>query len=332
MHHVKHYLNPFIPAILLVIMVFVMATPVFAVADPDTLEINGVYVYRNCLEENDQLYLVDYTVNYSSNPTSNASDVIYCRLMNGSTELALGVPYDYFDDGYSRGVIAFYFNPDDAPTWEGSYTVEVAGNPSLTWDDGTPPYVSIGTFDLWQDNEQDITQQILSGRITWLAQRLDENWSTSFSLINTTTVGIFLSAYGIEYFFQVIGQDLNEITPYALADRTVMPEYDNRDYQQDYSNDLETDILNTKLDLTDTGDIFGMSRGAITAILYYGVVLWFGVWLSKQLQTHKPVMLLMVPLVILGAFIGVPLVITILVAFVALIMIGFTLFYNPSSA
>lgn len=306
------------------------ASTVFAIEDPDTIEINGVYVYRNCIEDEDQLYIIDFTIDYTTNPDEHISEAYDCYLMDDDVRLGSSTPISYFNDGYARGVTSIYFSAGEAPVWEGAYTVRIEGDSDLDWDDGTAPYDTISSFEVWQDFSIPITQELVSERIIWLADRLDENWSTTYTLVTAYTVGIFLSTNGVEYFSRVIA-NLNVIAPYALADRTIMPELYDPEYTQDYADSLEDDIAESPLDLTDLGSEFGMSRGQITAILYYGAVLFFAVILVQRMETHKPIMLLLVPLVILGAFIGVPLTITIVVAFLALLMIGFSLFYSPSN-
>lgn len=327
MKHFRRHILLF-PLVLLLTLLF--STPALAIDSPDTLQINAVWVYRNCFETNDQMYVVDYTIDYTVNPTENASDAYIVQLMDGTAELASEYPYPYYDDGYVRGCVSFYFNADDAPTWHGSYSVRVSGNPALSWSGGVP-LVSVGTFDLWQNYDIPITQQIFSERVLYMADEFDNDWDASFSLLQTYSNGSFLSEYGVEYFATVI-PDLGTIAPYSLADRTLYPELLGQTYTQDYAGDLATDIASTPFDLTDLGTAFGMGRGAITAILYYAAVLFFAVLLVHRMGTYKPVMLILAPLVILGAFIGVPLQITIIIAFVALIMVAYSLFYSPASS
>ena len=54
--------------------VFLIATPVLAIADPDSMSIDSVYVYRNCRETGDQLYLVTYNITYSSPPSESVTE------------------------------------------------------------------------------------------------------------------------------------------------------------------------------------------------------------------------------------------------------------------
>lgn len=324
----KHLLR--ILLILTIVGLFlVSASPVFAIDDPNTISINGVYVYRNCQETGDQLYIVDYTLIYDgSNPTETVTEAYLVRLMNGTTELGSVAPYAYYDDGYDRGVAAIYFSAVDAPWWEGSFTMKLEGNPTLTWN-ATPPSTSVSTFNLWQDNALATTRIVLSNRILWLADLLELAWSVD--MVETSASGSYLTSLGEDYFSSVI-PNLLTMAPYAFAGRTVLPEVERRDFTGDYADDLETGIIGTPFDFTSLGSEFGVSRGAITAILYYGAIILFCILAVRQIGSYKPIMLFLLPLIILGAFIGVPLVITILFGFASLVMIGFALFYRPASA
>lgn len=306
----------------------VPASSVYAIDDPDTISINGVYVYRNCQETGDQLYIIDYTVDYTVNPSESITEAFLVRLMNGTTELGSVAPYSYYDDGYDRGVAAIYFSAVDAPWWEGSFTMKLEGNPTLSWT-GDPPSTSVSSFNLWQDNAISTTQVVLSNRVLWLADQLELAWSVN--MVETSASGSYLTSYGENYFPNVIPYLLT-IAPYAFAGRTILPEVDRRDFTGDYADDLETGIISTPLDLTPLGSEFGVSRGTITALLYYAAVILFCILAVRRIGSYKPIMLFLLPLVILGAFVGVPLVITVLFGFCSLVMIGFSLFYRPSSA
>ena len=67
-------------------------------------------------------------------------------------------------------------------------------------------------------------------------------------------------------------------------------------------------------------------------LLSSGVIIVFAVIAVRRIGSYKPLMLFMLPCIIFGAFIGVPLVVTVLFGFFSLVMIGFSLFYRPSSA
>lgn len=128
-------------ALLTAFVAFGVVLPAFAqVHEPDvSFSINQVEAYRNCLELNDQLYLITIEPDYTTNPTygSGIDDTFIIRLMSGAVELAATTAYPYFDDGYDLGVVAIYFDATSAPAWNGAYTVELKGNPTLYWLDDT---------------------------------------------------------------------------------------------------------------------------------------------------------------------------------------------------
>lgn len=324
------YIKLFPMLLIMVLYILLYSVPALAISSPDTITLWNVWAYRNCKETGDQLYLVDFTVDYASNPTEDLSEAYLCRLMNGSTELISVSPYAYYDDGYERGLIAMYFSASDAPTWEGSYTVELAGNPLLSWS-GTVPSTSTSTFTVWQDNDIGTTRQLVSDRILYMADKLDGTWGASYDLLEVTATGTYLSENGSAYFAGVLA-DVRTIAPYAFADRTIDLDIDDQDYNQSYAGDLETDITDSPFDLTDLGTAFSMSRGTITALLYYLAVIAFAIIASRELGTYKPAMLIVLFSNIPAPFIGVPLIIPVMVGFISIVMIGYVLFYRPSGA
>jgi len=323
------YIKYLLPVIIALIMVIVYTVPVFAIDSPDDISIDHVWVYTNLIEDNDQMYVVDYTIDYTVNPTETAADAFMLLLLDGSDVLDIKLPYPYEDDGYVRGATGFYFSATDAPTWGGAYTVQIRGNPSLAWS-GAVPIVSVSTFDLWQDAGSPLSKQLLSDRILWLGNQFDLEWGASYTLIETLAQGQFLTTEGIEYFANTIPY-LATVAPYCLANRTVPPELIDREFSQDYADDLVTDITGTAFDLTDLGTAFGVSRGTITAILYYICVFIFIIILARRLQSTKPAVLMAIPVVIMGAFLGVPLVATIILAFACLLLIAYVFFYRPAN-
>jgi len=311
-----------------------MATPVLAVADPDSMSVDEVYVYRNCRETGDQMYLVTYTITYSSPPTESVTEAFLCRLLEGTTELGSVAPFTYHDNGYTTGVVAIYFSAENAPDWEGAYTMELTGNPSLDWA-GDPPTDTDSTFDLWQDNGLAITHVVLSSRIIDLATELETDWSVDMVQQNSETGEYTLTMHGEAYFSGVVPY-LPEVAPFVFDDVVppvvVEPEIEDPDTSSAYADSLETGILGTLFDVTPLADEFGVGRGQLTALLYYGAVLGFLILISSRLKSQKPLMILSIPLVLLGAFVGVPLVVTILAAFVAIMFIAYSIFYKPSTA
>jgi len=317
-------------------LVLGLAMPVFAIDDPEVLQVNAVWVYRNCMEDGDQLYLIDYTLDYDpdsdpltdDNPDENITEAYLVRLMNGAAELGSTAPYAYYDEGYDRGVIALYFSAAEAPAWEGAYTMILVGNPTLAWG-ADPPETSVGDFDLWQDWPISTTQEILASRILWLADQLELAWAVD--MIETTASGSRLTDYGESYFVNVI-PDLRTMAPSAFVGQIIQPEVEKREFTEDYSDDLAASVVGTPLDLTPLADAFDLSREVVTTVLYYAAVVIFLALLVTKIKNYKPAILMTIPCIIGGAFVGVPLVITVLAGFFSLILIAYILFYQKSTA
>ena len=317
-----------LPTLFAILLLLAFTSPVLAIADPDSMSISAVYVYRNVRETGDQLYLIDYSIGYAANPDENITEAFLCRLMNGSTELRAVAPYAYYDDGYDRGVIAIYFNAADAPAWEGSYSMYLVGNPILSWV-ADPPSVYISTFNLWQDNTIATQNTVVSSRVLYLADILELAWSVD--MIEASGGGHSLTSFGEDYFTNVIPY-ADEIAPYAFAGQIIQPEVEDVDTSTAYADALVTSIEGTPLDLTDLANVWGVARGPLTALLYYGVVAFALILITKKMQSQKPLMILSIPAVIMGAFVGVPLLVTIVVGFLAFGYIAYSIWYKPSTA
>ena len=324
-----------VPVLLAVMATFMLITPVWAIEPPTSLEVSGVWVYRNCREDGDQMYLVYYSINYTTNPDEDVSEAYLVRLMNGSDELAAVAPFAYHDDGYGNGVAAIYFTAGSAPTWEGNYTMRLVGNPILSWN-GTTPSAQLSTFDLWQDNQIGVTRTVLSSRIIALATNLETAWGLDMVTADDEGQDV-LTAFGLEYFVTVVPY-LSEVAPYVYAadegrgGTYVVPEVPEEWERTDYADSLVENIIDTPFDMTAMATAFGVSRGAMTAILYYGCVVAAIILFVRQIGSYKPIMMFSIPLVILGAFLGVPLIVTVLAGLMALAMTAFTIFYKPSNA
>ena len=310
-----------------------LITPVLAIEQPDTLEINAVYVYQNCRELGDQMYIIDFTIEYTVTPDENAGEAYMCRLREDTDVLAVEYPYPFYNNGYAQGVIGIYLSADDAPDWEGSYNIQLIGNPFLDWTGGVPAD-SVTTFDIWQDNEIAVTKVVLASRVLALAQALETDWDVD--MVNVSDAGqLVLTSNGLAYFSAAIPY-FTDIAPSALPTGVVHgeifdPVIDDVDTSSDYADSLAAAITGTLFDFTPMADAFGVDRGPLTALLYYGVAVFALIVISRRIESTKPIMILSIPIVIGGAFVGVPLVATILVGFLSIWYIAHNLFYKPSS-
>jgi len=303
------------------------ASPVLAINNPDTLSINAVYVYRHCVEDDDQLYLIDYTIEYTgANPDENSTEAYLFRLMNGAIELRAIAPYSYYDDGYDRAVAAIYFTAADAPAWAGGYSMHLVGNPALGWP-GAPPNTSVAVFDLWSTSTNiSDTQTEVAARVLYLADMLEVEWG--IDLIETSASGSYLTSYGEDYFMNAIPH-LQLIAPGAFAGSITPAEFETRTYTQAYSTTLRTALIGTPLDFTNLANAFGVPVMFVSSILYLMIMALVLYYASIKTGSYKPALLLSAVMIVAGALLGMlPLLLAIIMGFFALLGIGYAFFYQ----
>lgn len=302
-----------IPLAVLAILIF--AIPVMAsVPQPTDLEIREVAAYENYREDGDQLYLATYYITVNS--TEGANQLFIFRLKDGNETIATAAAFPYHDNGYGFGVVAFYLSADDAPAWEGDISVQVIGNPLVDWDGDIPSVV----FDdiTWNTGTTEEVASLLSSGILYLATLLGQSWGVEMV---TTVQGVTtLTSAGASYFLVVIPYS-GEILPYIFGQYIFNPDYpiDEKPASDDYAENLVTWIKDTVFDLSPMAKSWGMSRGALTALIYYGFVIGLLMILMVKKGLKKGAMLIAWPFVVMGAFFGVPLIVTIMAGFFCLI-------------
>ena len=315
-----------------------IASPALAIDSPDELQINSVYVFQHCLETNDQLYIVEYFVDYDidddpltdDNPDENITEACIGRLMDGVDELGAVAPYAYYDLGYDEGIFAIYFSATDPnlPTWNGDYTMKLMGNPTLDWDPAIPS-TSVDVFDLWSSSTGITdTQNELAARILYLADQLELAWG--INMVDSTGTGSYLSPYGEAYFTNVI-LNIQAMAPKAFAGSTTQPQWEYKEATTDYAEDRADSVTDTPLDVTPVAEWWDVSRMWASSLLFMlgGVFILY--CMLSPTGSYRPLVLLSTPLIIAGGYLGMlPLLATVLIGFAAFALSIFTLFYHPS--
>jgi len=324
--------------IVALLFVGIFVTPVYAIDAPDLLQINSVYAYQHCLETDDQLYLVQYTIYYpldggeSTNPDENVTEAYLVRFMDGATELKSVAPYAYYDDGYGDGIAAIYFSASDPnlPTWEGAYTIKLEGNPTLAWDPDIPS-TSVSVFDSWSSSTGITeTQDELTARILYLADQLELDWG--ISMIDTTGTGSYLSSYGEAYFTSAI-PNIKAMAPNAFAGGTSSPDWSAKEPILDYAEDRAHSTDGTLLDVTEIAEWWGVSRMWVSSLLFICGAAFILYTMLSPSGNYRPLVFLSIPLFIAGGYLGmIPLLFTVLIGFFAFALSIFVLFYHPSGA
>jgi len=213
--------------LLAVVMMGVIAVPSIIAdePDPDVLIIDSVEVYRHVILPDDQLWLVPFNCDYTTNITDHdISEAFIFRLMDSTPAIVdTTTAYPYYDDGYDNGIIAFYYNPDDALTWEGNYTIYLEGNPTLTWASGDPPLVSSNVTSWFDEGSVADAQDRLTTRMRYIAGQLEAEWV--LDLIETSISGTVLTGYGEDYFLNTI-PNLRDMCPDLFYQSMVAAEYE----------------------------------------------------------------------------------------------------------
>lgn len=317
----------FLPSLLAILGILTLTTPVFAaIPQPTSLEIREVAAYENAREEGDQLYLVTYYIDFETLPDENADQLFIFRLREGEEVLSTAAAFPFHDQGYGLGLVAFYLSPDEAAAWDGDVSVQLIGNPLIEWDGNLPSTV----FDniTWNTGTTAEVQGLIASKILYLATMFGQDWGVD--LVGTVQGITSLTSAGASYFLVVV-QNVGEIVPYVFGEYTFAPDYpEDSPADTDYATELETGISGTIFDLTPQARSLGMSRGSLTATVYYTAVVILLILLIYKKGLKKGMMLLAWPVVIAGAFFGVPLVVTILGGFFCLISTSWLIYKGVS--
>ena len=294
-------------------------TPILAsVPQPTTLEIQEIVAYENAQIDGDQLYLVLYYIDFETLPDEGADSMFIFRLLDeDDDEIDWATPFPFHNKGYGMGVVAFYLDPDDAPTWESSLAIELIGSPfGIDWE-GDLPSTTLDNI-AWNTGTTAEIQDSITSKVLEMAAKLGDNWDVEMV---TTAQGVTtLSSTGASYFSGIIPY-FPQVAPKSVGQYTFAPDWpvDPKPADDSYSTELENTIHGTIFDLSGTARSWGMSRGTLTAAIYYPIVIGFILMLIVRKGLRKGAMLLFWVAVVAGAFFGVPIVVTIIGGFFCLI-------------
>lgn len=323
-------------------LVFI-TTPVAAIStSPTTVTINWVYVYENCLEENDMLFWADYTVAYAATPTEPISSTYVLRLTTSAgVDIRDSLPYAYFQNGYAKGLCAIYFNAADVTslglTWgSANYVMRLDGNPAASWTGGgaIPIALTKSSSAFWWKTTTTIgqNQTIITSDILAEALSLEYAWnSTSYDMItSTTTSGSRLTTTGETYFMNVL-PNLALLAPNALLTTQETLQLITTPVAAAY--DIASDFTGSALDLTDSAAALHVGGMWLGVILTLGCIIFVVIHGSKEVNSYKPVILLTLPLIYIFTRIGwFPILLTIGIGLIAAFSLWYVFFYEKQSS
>lgn len=238
-----------------------VATPVFAVDDPDYISIGDVYVFRDLLEDDDQLFFMRYDVSYNTTPSEDADETFQMAIYDtDETTILWNRPLNY----YQHNVISIYLSADDALTWNEAYVIRVEGMPSVfspLTEDTNRQTLTVSSSNYKERADMD---DILLAQAEILEADADWDGVTLVSAGYLTTTGTY-------YFTQAI-PNLGTIAPDILVYSMSYPTPTNTTWNTSYIDTLESH-QGTKLQgaIQNIADTFGLDEGMT------------GVWLVSML-------------------------------------------------
>lgn len=246
--------------ITLITLVIIPAIPALAIADPDDMEISNIEAYET--DDGDQLYIVEFSIDYASNPDENANKAFLIRLLDVSDEIVATAPYAFYNDGYSIGLVSFYFNSLDPllPTWESNQVkAQIIGNPSLSWS-GDPPSSTKNKVDSWNDGVS-----LLPAYIRFVNQDLESAYS--MDLMEMINGALRCNAYGEDYYETVI-PNLRGLAPSLFTTTTTSPVYNTDNHTLSGKTSLEARLTGTPFDQSNTATEIGITEMWITTMIW----------------------------------------------------------------
>jgi hypothetical protein len=193
---VLRFLGRFLIALLLV---GGFVTPVFAIGDPDYVSIGDAYVFRDVIDNGDQLYFVRYDVSYSPVPGEDADETWEVALYDSIGSLVATRPLNY----YQHNIISIYLTAAQAITWGSAHQLIIRGNPAVfeTLVEGTNQRTRVlGSGDYFEVAD-------LGGIMITQAGILEDDWG-----ITLLTLSDKLNVTGATYFTAAV-PGLNSMVP-----------------------------------------------------------------------------------------------------------------------
>lgn len=297
-----------------------------AIASPDTQTINTIEAFRGVLNTDDQLYLVTFSLDYTSNPTDSAQVNFLFRLLDNGVEIASVAPNPFNDSGYDDGIISFYFAAGDVniPVWQtANLEVVFTGNPALDWG-GNPPVVTNNVIDSFTDGVQ-----TLPARIRFLGVALETKWG--LDLIELISGALVLTSSG-EIYFEAVITNLRIMAPSIFISTTVQPDFVEREFSLTYATTAEDRWVGDPiLDVTAAADELNMSRLWMNSLIWLGVSVAIMILLVRMLKRVRPAAFIFGAMLIIGSFSGfMTFVGGIFVGVIGALAIVYTLFYRSS--
>ncbi len=273
---------------------------VYAIADPDSISIQGVRAYDSVLEADDLLIVVEYNLAYTTLPDEIISDAYLGRFLRDSTELKSVEPFAFNDKGFGRGVYSLYWTAVqksadsiefDNPNSE-NYQVRLQGKVGVFT--GSVPTIASSSI-VWT-NELN-TAALLFQDIETVARKFenDTGWNDDpdfADLINDQGGAVQFTLTGETYFSNAIPQLITMIPAmFSLAKES--PDFSEKPDSRSFANDKDQfwngNWIDTHFDFLATQhQAPKRTFTAMAAVIFMGLIAFFCAGLLGQNELAAP--------------------------------------------
>ena len=224
-----------------------LATPAWAISNPDTIGIGDAYLFTDVLESGDVLAYVRYDVNYASEPSEDADATFQVAIYGtDGTTLIAARPLNY----YQENIISIYLSAAvNTLTTGGAYYIRIMGNPAI--------------FALVENVTMDT--RVLASGDWYAADELDGIMITQAGILQTDW-GITLltndklNATGATYFLKAI-PNLSTMAPGIFATTTSAFTYTNTAFNNTGLNMVKQNLpVSVNTATTGLDDMFGVTN------------------------------------------------------------------------
>lgn len=301
----------------------------FALANPDVISIEQVRRYTNVEISGDALYVVHYNLEYTVPPSESITQGWIGRLLDvgGAGQLGSVAPQTggvQPDLGYTHGAYSFYFGVAPVPT--GTLTITLEGNPGLS-----PTPTGITTTSI-----EDRAVSDLPGDMRILALHFETTWSPTVDLITFAGgVGRFTDD-GSNYFLAAV-PNLNNYAPTLFSLGFIQPDpaahVDTVDPTFQTARDNFWSGTPLRGFTATWGGYIGLPRVVFETILVLITAVILGGMVYKRTDQQELGIFTAILWINVAAFMGLgPLALPYTLAFAAVFILAYLIFFRPSSA
>ncbi len=337
----------FFAVIIIVVYAFLIvlsAKNVFAIGNPDSINIDAVKAYDSVLEADDLLVVVEYNLPYSSLPDEIITDAFLGRFKRSTTELNTVEPFAFNDKGYGKGVFSFYWTAAQKSTDsiefdnpnEEDYTVTLQGDIGVFT--GSVPTTTTDTIGFRDSTD---TKNLLLADVKAIALVLENDtaWEADRGSVITTGGGTAqFTTTGEDYFSNAI-PNLDLMIPSIFSSGVTTPDFTERTPNRSFEETLDTfwdgNWVDTRFqNLATRLEVPKRTLTTLFALFFMGLITWF---VAKLLGGDEKAIAfgLLTNAVTLPMAAGVnwiPINLAITVGFICLLGIGFALFLRRAGS